>query len=263
MIRHSPAHQWFDRAGRREEIPCPDAERESVDAVIARNAQAAQAVEDQQRPPRRPDDADLLRRPLHVVRGVRQVHDRSRDGGLLGRDVCTGDVRDAAEYARGWTDEDVRVDDHEVAADDALEANRNAGREDGPRQRVVAAQERIARDERIPGGEEAADPLIRVDVAAADQPHGLRASGCRGRGEQREREDETRAGAREHQERLRKFWTIVRPPSLAIDSGWNWTPQTGRVRWRTAWISSSQPGSSVHAITASSAGRLARSMSRE
>ena len=57
----------------------------------------------------------------------------------------------------------------------------------------------------------------------------------------------------------RKFASSRLPCSVRIASGWNCTPNTGSSRWRTPMISPS----SVVAVTASDAGRLAASIASE
>src|SRR6185312_10806798 len=49
------------------------------------------------------------------------------------------------------------------------------------------------------------------------------------------------------------------PAVVRNDSGWNWTPSTGSVRWRTAMISSS----AVRAVTSRSGGTLVFSITNE
>ncbi len=57
----------------------------------------------------------------------------------------------------------------------------------------------------------------------------------------------------------RKFFSIWWPCSVRIDSGWNCTPSTASVLWRTPMISPS----SVQAVTARQSGRLLRSITSE
>ena len=53
---------------------------------------------------------------------------------------------------------------------------------------------------------------------------------------------------------LRKFARIIRPLSVRMLSGWNWTPQIGKCRCRKPMTSSS----SVHAVTTNSGGSVSR-----
>ena len=53
--------------------------------------------------------------------------------------------------------------------------------------------------------------------------------------------------------RSRKLRASVRPCSVEIDSGWNWTPHCGRVRCSSPMTTPS----GVHAVTRSSAGQSA------
>ena len=48
----------------------------------------------------------------------------------------------------------------------------------------------------------------------------------------------------------RKFWRIFIPPSVAMDSGWNWTPETANSLWRRPMISPS----AVSAVTSRQSG---------
>src|SRR3990170_2911662 len=57
---------------------------------------------------------------------------------------------------------------------------------------------------------------------------------------------------------FRKFFRIAGPSGVRIDSGWNWRPSIGYVRWRTAMIS---PSSAV-ALTSSAEGTLDDSIAR-
>ena len=57
-----------------------------------------------------------------------------------------------------------------------------------------------------------------------------------------------------------KLATSCLPPSVMMDSGWNWTPwMWGSATWRTAMM----VPSSVQAVTSRSGGSVARSMTRE
>src|SRR5262249_15326046 len=59
--------------------------------------------------------------------------------------------------------------------------------------------------------------------------------------------------------RVRKFARIRFPSSVRIDSGWNWTPSTKSVRWRTPMISSS----AVHAARSRTGGSAFGSITSE
>ncbi len=57
----------------------------------------------------------------------------------------------------------------------------------------------------------------------------------------------------------RKLESSAGPLGVRSDSGWNWTPSTGRVRWRSPMITPSE----VAAVTSSTAGTDAGSTTRE
>ena len=61
------------------------------------------------------------------------------------------------------------------------------------------------------------------------------------------------------QGRLRKFCKICNPWGVAMDSGWNWTPQRGYCRWRSPMISPS----AVWAMISREGGTVAGSTIRE
>ncbi|GAA3061588.1 hypothetical protein GCM10020254_01780 [Streptomyces goshikiensis] len=57
--------------------------------------------------------------------------------------------------------------------------------------------------------------------------------------------------------RSRKFAIMPRPCSVETDSGWNWTPQTGRVRWRRPMMTPS----SDQAVASRESGRGSATLS--
>ncbi len=58
----------------------------------------------------------------------------------------------------------------------------------------------------------------------------------------------------------RKLARRCGPSGVSTDSGWNWTPSSGRLTWRRPMIT---PSSSVIAVTRSSSGSVARSTHSE
>ena len=68
------------------------------------------------------------------------------------------------------------------------------------------------------------------------------------------------AVGRRHRPRSRKFRSSWRPASVSTDSGWNCTPCTGWVLWRTAMM---MPSPSVRAATSRSPGRPSSAITSE
>ena len=65
---------------------------------------------------------------------------------------------------------------------------------------------------------------------------------------------------RAYPRRSTKLRRMRRPSPVRIDSGWNWTPCTGSVRWRRPMI---VPSSFVRAVTSSTAGSPCSATTRE
>ncbi len=264
-VRNVTVDAGLEAGNVRRQVRGAPAQREAADPVVGRHTEAAHAIELDGAAPRGGLDPQHVLRADHPVGRLGPVDPEALDDGVLRAVQAAADVDCVANDPRGRPQIDLAVHRDQIARDDALDDQRRAQDEDRARHGVRSPKRRVPRDEQVAAGEHLIEPLVHARRAGADALYPLR---CRGR-----RRD---GGSQQHEERSRdrgkgshvtgssrKLARMARPPSLAIDSGWNWTPHTGSVRCRRARISSSQPASSVQAVTSSSGGSVAGSMMSE
>jgi hypothetical protein len=222
----------LDAAERRQAIPGPDHESESVHPVVGRDMQPPETIQLQAGWTGGPDH-DPMRLSDHTVRGDGKVDDPAADRRDLGPVEPASDVHQVAGDLGVRPHEPPPLDHHQVAIDHALVDESRIDDEDRPPDRIAALECGVPTDHQGASAEQPGEAVVQFHVGGALQDDLLRGRprGGHGQGQEGEKRPAPACDApRGHDVSSRKFATSRAPWRLATDSGWNCTPQTGY--WR-------------------------------